>query len=79
MSLKTSKKLSELGYCCAYGYFLVNRNRPSSELAKELGISPRTVRWYKANIRAGVEVCLGKCQGTSSSDTAPGNADSTSH
>lgn len=59
--MKLQAKLDELGYCCPYGYFLINRNRGTKELAGETGLTPRTVRWYKRRIITGTCQCEGYC------------------
>jgi len=42
-----------LGYCCVYGYFTdaVNEARDNRSLARHLGVTERTIRWHKQQIR----------------------------
>lgn len=50
-----------LGYCCLWAFFKLFRQTPM--IALRLGVTPRTVRLYKARFRGGEYKCEGcaKC------------------
>lgn len=53
--------VDELGFCCVYSYFtdVVNQAKDNSELAKTLGVTERSIRWHKQQIREGYTTCDG--------------------
>jgi hypothetical protein len=50
-----------LGYCCLWAFFSLFRQ--TGQIAQRLGVTPRTIRLYKARFRGGGFKCEGceKC------------------
>jgi len=50
-----------LGYCCLWAFFSIHRQ--TGMIALRLGVTPRTIRLYKAKHRGGEYSCeeCGKC------------------
>lgn len=46
-----------LGYCCLFAFFSIYRR--TSMIALRLGVTPRTIRLYKARFRDGEYKCAG--------------------
>lgn len=46
------KKIAMLGFCCSLSYFHAVRNQDTMSIAKELGVTCRTIRAWRAAYRA---------------------------
>lgn len=57
MNIKVLFRVRKAGYCCAFAYFQANETRPELELARELSISPRTVRIWRRRLREQLLTC----------------------
>ncbi len=57
-------RIKQLGFCCTFSYYLATRNTPTGEVALELGVHRRTVRRWRASLRAKPPQCSGRdrCQ-----------------
>jgi hypothetical protein len=53
------KSVAKVGFCCAYSYFYAARNDGAADIAKELGVSARTARRWKAAYADGTLDCAG--------------------
>lgn len=53
--------VDELGFCCVYAYFtdVENAAKDNATLAKTLGVTERSIRWHKQQIREGMTTCDG--------------------
>lgn len=45
--------VENLGFCCVYGYFtdVENEAKDNKSIANTLGVTERTVRWWKQQVR----------------------------
>ena len=59
--LKVRRRTEQLGYCCPFEYFLTNLEKPTKKMAEELGVTTRTIRWYKDRIKKGICTCEKDC------------------
>jgi hypothetical protein len=57
LSLTETLITDGLGYCCLWGFFKIYRQ--TGLIALRLGVTPRTIRLYKARFRSGEFEC--KC------------------
>ena len=62
------------GHCCVFGYLIANRNKPSLDIARYLGVSPRIIRRWKQHIHERKVLCedLPNCRYRSSSSSTSG-------
>jgi hypothetical protein len=49
-----------LGYCCLWAFFTLYKR--TGLISIRLGVTPQTIRRYKARFRGGEFVCKGDCQ-----------------
>lgn len=54
---KIKPALFQLGYCCPFAFFSANRSVSTSELAKQLGVTSRTVRYARSRFAANAFTC----------------------
>lgn len=45
------------GSCCVYGYFTEKAEKSAREIARHLGVTPRTIRLYRQRMRDGSITC----------------------
>ena len=53
------KAVTAIGFCCAYSYFFSVRNEGADTIAKELKVTERTARRWKAAYNTGTLDCSG--------------------
>lgn len=58
---KIQKLVEAKGFCCPFWYFLSTNKREVNDIAEELGIAPRTVRWYRNQIQKKNCICAKRC------------------
>lgn len=51
--------VKEMKFCCLYSFFKLYRN--TSEIAYRLGVTPRSIRYYKQRFKEGEFECA-KCE-----------------
>lgn len=54
-----SSKISKHNTCCLFGFYMRNISKSTTQLAELLGVTTRTVRRHKNNIRGGSCSCGG--------------------
>lgn len=51
----------KLGYCCPYAFFKASANEKQIVLAMQLGVSERTVKLWRRQLREGTLTCQRHC------------------
>lgn len=64
-------RVSKLGFCCPLSYFYTVRNQRVDEVAKELSVSERTVKGWRALYRKDKLECYGSKECFFASQTEP--------
>lgn len=57
MNEKMRFKVRDHGYCCIYAFLLANASSKEIVVALELGVTPRTIRTWRARLRSGELTC----------------------
>lgn len=55
--------ISAMGFCCPYAFFRAVRGRSHPQVAKRLGVSRETIKYWRRKVRRHITVCKGvdKC------------------
>lgn len=57
MNEKMRFNVRNSGYCCIYAFLMANASSKEIVVALELGVSPRTIRTWRARLRSGELTC----------------------
>lgn len=61
MNEKMRFNVRNSGYCCVYAFLMANASSKEVVAALELGVSPRTIRTWRARLRSGELTCVKAC------------------